>query len=156
MSTATPSKLSIIFAGDILPATLLDGTTVAVRVRAMPARHLARVLHLADKEAELLDFVCTESATPAGVFEPVEPGWADNLTDASHVELYEAAKRLNFSRAAMWAERQIAAKQFTGELAFKAEEVLAPMMERIVALMNSAGLSPRPSGSPAPAATTKS
>jgi hypothetical protein len=59
MSTViTPSKLSVIFAGEDLVAELLDGSKVNVRVRAMPARHLARVMQLADKEAELLDFVC--------------------------------------------------------------------------------------------------
>ncbi len=161
MNPTIPSKLSIIFAGEDILAELLTkdgeqvGEKVHVRVRAMPARHLGRVLQLADKEAELLDFVCqivclisADGEITGRVYQAAEPGWADNLTDKSHTALYEAAKRLNFSRAATWAERQIAAKQFTGELALKAEEALTPMLERIVGLLGS--LSKPPSTAAAP------
>ncbi|MDP2136367.1 MAG: hypothetical protein Q8J74_00800 [Candidatus Didemnitutus sp.] len=132
-----PSKLSIIFAGEDLTATLLDQSSVAVRVRAMPARHLARVLQLADKEAELLEFVCLVPSTNGeGEVIPgwtrVPPEWADNLTDESHAQLYEAAKRQNFSRAVSWAERQIAAKRITGELARQMEEVISPLIQRLM------------------------
>jgi hypothetical protein len=154
----TPTKLSIIFSGEDLTATLLDNTSTPVRVRAMPARHLGRVLQLADKEAELLEFVCLiPSTSPEGEvisgWRAVPPGWADNLGDGSHATLYEAAKRLNFSRAATWAERQIAAKQFSGELALKAEEVLMPLMEQIV---GSLALLSKPSAAPVPGAVTRS
>lgn len=172
MPASAPTKLSVIFAGEDHVARFIDGGPAAttVRVRAMPARHLARVLQLADKEAELLDFVCFAPVSQPGepgtntgpsadgngitsaAWQRVPEGWADNLTDESHAELYEAAKRLNFSRAATWAERQIAAKQFTGELALKAEEALMPMMQQIVGLLGSLS---RPPSTPA-APSTKS
>ncbi len=150
MSTQ-PSKLSIIFAGEDRCATFIAGGPAAtsVRVRAMPARHLARVLQLADLEAELLDLVCFLPREGGG-FDPVESGWSDNLTDASHAELYEAAKRLNFSRAATWAERQIAAKKFTGELALKAEEAITPLLKQMIGLLGSLS---KPSASPAAPST---
>ena len=129
MPTDTIPALSIIFSGEDVSVTFLDASTAFVRVRAMPVRHLARVLQLADKEAELLDYVCF---LPDGAsFNPVPSGWADNLTDDSHAKLYEAAKRLNFTRAATWATRQIAAKKFTGEMAMQAEEVLLPLMRQL-------------------------
>lgn len=145
--SATPSKLTIIFAGEDFAVNLLDDTTVQVRVRAMPVRHLGRLLQLADHEAELLEFVCV---TPDGTglpedrknWAPPPAGWADNLSDASHAQLYEAAKRLNFSRAASWAERQIAAKQFSGELALKAEQAIMPIMEKVIGLLGSLSKSP--------------
>lgn len=152
MSTPQTSKLAVVFAGEDFTAKLLDGSAVATRVRAMPARHLGRVLRLADHEAELLEFVCQVHTQEGDETEPswkaVSPEWVDCLHDDSHVELYEAAKRLNFSRAAKWAERQIAAKQFTADVTLKAEEVLQPLMQQIVALVAS---SLPPSASPAPA-----
>lgn len=152
MSTQQTSKLAVIFAGEDIPAKLNDGSLFNVRVRAMPARHLGRVLRLADHEAELLEFVCQVHTMEGEEVEPswkaVSAEWVDSLHDDSHVELYEAAKRLNFSRATKWAERQIAAKQFVADVTLKAEEVLQPLMQQIVASVVS---SLPPSASPAPA-----
>ena len=120
-TTTTPSKLAVIFAGEELPAIMLDGSSVQVRVRAMPARHLGKVLATCTDEAALLDLVCSvpspvddkEERLFAG-WQPVPANWADNLDDKDpgYAKLLETAKRLNFSRAAAWGERQIAAKQF--------------------------------------------
>lgn len=159
MSTQQPSKLAVIFAGEVMPEpgkpALLDvegNPLPPIRVRAMPARHLGRVLRLADREAELLDFVCMVFTKEGEETEPtwktVPEGWADILSDESHVELYEAAKRLNFSRATKWAERQIAAKQLVADVTLKAEEVLQPLMQQIVASVAS---SLQPSAPRAPA-----
>jgi len=158
MNNISTSKLSTIFASEELTATLLDGSSTAVRVRAVPVRHLGRVLQLADQEAELLDYVCqipeAGSAEPAASasWKQVEPGWTDALTDESHIQLYEAAKRLNFTRATIWAERQIAAKKMNNELMLKTQEILLPLMKQ---LASSLGLSPATSPA-AGSVTTKS
>lgn len=159
-SPADPSKLAIIFAGEDVPATLRDGARHLVRVRSMPARHLGRVLALLDKEAELLDFVCflPRDKEEAG-FDPVPANFVDNLTPESHVALYETAKKLNFSEAVAWAERQITAKRVTGELGAKMEEVISPVMERLLEPMTDrlmsllASLSKLPTSGPASPST---
>jgi len=61
--------------------------------------------------------------------------WVDNLDDASHLLLVEAAKRLNFSRAALWGHRQIEAKQFQAPLLLKADEMLSPVVEKMAHLL---------------------
>ena len=154
----TPSKLAIIFAGeDFTDIELLDGSKVAVRVRSMPARHLPQIVQFSDEEVLLIEFVCLipvtdqdEQIVPG--WQRVPHGWADNLTDESHIKIYEAAKRLNFSRAAAWAQRQIAAKKFGAELSTAAAKALRPMLENIMGLPE---FSPKSSGSPA-APTEKS
>ena len=161
MSTpnATPTKTAIIFAGETITVTLRDQRSVTVRVRAMPARQLGRVLQLCTDEAALLELVClipaVEGDTPlpgmAG-WQPVPENWADNLTDEAHLALLEAAKRLNFTRAAAWGERQIEAKQFQAPLLLKADEALSPIVEKLAKLLVSAS---SPSASPG-APSTKS
>ncbi len=152
-----PSKLSVIFAGEEIPARTLNGAPLLVRVRAMPARHLGRVLELCLDEGALLDFVCmvpiaTEEPSEITGWSRVPAGWADNLDDTSHVALLEAAKKLNFSRAASWGTRQIAAKQFQAPILLEADEALAPQFQKMVRLLMS---SLPPSASPA-APSTKS
>ncbi|MBI5692586.1 MAG: hypothetical protein HZC55_21095 [Verrucomicrobia bacterium] len=148
------SKLAVIFAGEDLTARLHDGSSLPVRVRAMPARHLGRVLALCTDEAALLDFVCLVPAAegeaqPVPGWSRVPEGWADNLTDASHAELLEAAHRLNFSRAANWGRRQIAAKQFQAPLLLEADEALAPVVEKMTRLLLSSLPLSVPPGAPA-------
>lgn len=149
MAIQSHPSFSVIFAGEDRSIKFLDGTQATIRVRAMPVRHLGRVLQLADREAELLDFVCYLPREGGG-YDAVPEGWADNLSPESHLELYEAAKRLNFSNAVAWADRQITAKQMTGELAVKVDEMMAPLIRRAAASLDS---SPKPSRSPAEATT---
>ncbi|QYM80292.1 hypothetical protein K0B96_06665 [Horticoccus luteus] len=143
-----PARTAMVFAGEIFDGATSDhplirntaGETFAVRVRAMPARHLGRILQLCIDEAATVEFV-----TQIAVVDPstgvlaewsaASADWVDTLDDASHVLLYEAAKRLNFIRAAAWAERQIAAKQFQGPLLMKANQALSPLMEQMVGLI---------------------
>lgn len=157
MSAATapsiPSKLSIVFAGEEHPAKIRTAaglTTVLVRVRAMPARHLGTVLKLCTDEAALIDFVCEyqeiDEATQAIRWTPAPAGWADNLDDESHLVLLEAAKRQNFSRAMSWGERQIAAKEFQAPLLLKADEVLMPVIAKMVASATSSSPASAPRG----------
>lgn len=56
-SENSSSKLAVIFGGEEIQAALLDGSTLLVRVRAMPVRQLSRVLELCASESELLEFV---------------------------------------------------------------------------------------------------
>lgn len=160
-SDTPPSKTSIIFGGEVFdgrdsahPRVIdRDGIAHDVRVRAMPARHLGRVLEVCTDEALLLEVVCSVAYRPEGLpsdWVPVDANFVDNLSDESHVLLVEAAKRQNFSRAASWGERQIAAKQWQAPLLLKADEALKPVVEKMAALLLS---SLRSSGSLAAPAT---
>lgn len=162
---SVPTKLSVIFSGEVFDGANaehplirdVDGATFVVRVRAMPARHHGRILLLCTEEAALLEFVCQvalrDDSTGAVIdWIPAAPEWVDNLDDASHALLYEAAERQNFSRAAKWGERQIAAKKFVTPLLTQADEILSPLVERMAHLLIS---SMRASASP-DAPTTKS
>lgn len=144
-----PTKTAIAFAGEELPVRLrvereVDGVIqtetvdTLVRVRAMPARHLGRVLQLCTDEGALLDFICQERVPSEGttpIWQPVPPHWSDNLDDEhpTYVELLEAAKRLNFSRAAAWGKRQIAAKQYQAPILAAAKDLLTPIATEMVA-----------------------
>jgi hypothetical protein len=143
ITTTTPSKLAVVFAGqDFTAVELLDGKLTPVRVRSMPARHLSKVLEACTNEAALLELTCLipvpegETAeTEIAGWMRVPPGWVDNLTDVSHVALLEAAKSLNFSRAAAWGERQIAAKQFQAPILLKTDKALMPMVQELASLI---------------------
>ncbi len=165
MTTATPAKkTAMIFAGEIFDGReaehpkIIDRGDVAhvVRVRALPARHLGRVLAACTDEAALLELVCTvalpdDKGEPAEWL-PVDENWIDNLADDSHLALVEAAKRLNFTRAASWGHRQIEAKQFQAPLLLKADEMLSPVVEKMAALLISSLRSSESAAKP----TTKS
>lgn len=147
------SKIAVIFGGEEIPATLLDGSTLLVRVRAMPVRHMGRVLELCASESELLEFVClVPGANAEGTEFPgwtrVPSGWADNLCDASHDLLYETAGRLNFSRAATWVDRQVVAQQTRAGLMRRQMEMIAPlaqeMVRSLVSSLPDAALSEKP------------
>jgi hypothetical protein len=160
MTTSTPAtKTAMIFAGEIFDGRDTDHGKVLdlndashdVRVRAMPARHLGRVLEACTDEAKLLELTCTVALKDDKTGEvidwvPVDATFIDNLQESCHVRLVEAAKRLNFSRAANWGHRQIEAKQFQAPLLLKADEMLSPVVEKMAHLLIS---SLRSSESPA-------
>lgn len=154
---ASPSKLAVIFAGEQITATLLDGRTLTVRVRAMPVRHLGRVLDLCTDEAALLDFVCLVPGEPAEGAEiagwaRVPDGWADNLSEASHDALITAAKKLNFSRAESWGRRQLEAGKMRVALMTATNEMLQPAVDKMLRLLSSS----LPQFAPPAAPATKS
>ncbi|HEY0966925.1 MAG TPA: hypothetical protein VGD88_06020 [Opitutaceae bacterium] len=137
-----PTKTAIVFSGEEIRAVVRTDKgdrSILVRVRSMPARHLGTILALCTDEAALLDFVCQRQTLDenehATGWEPVPAGWADDLHDESHVLLLEAAKRLNFTRAAAWGHRQIEAKQFQAPLLLKADEILMPVVQKMAALL---------------------
>lgn len=164
----TPTKLSVVFAGEVFDNSkpshpwivLHDGSLHTVRVRAMPSRHLGRVLALADREAELLEFCCTvavvipktETEAERIDWQPMTPEFVDSLDDTSHKLLVETAGRLNFTRAVQQAERSIAAGSLTIPLMEKADALLKPLAEKLASSVIS---SLAQSGSPA-APLTKS
>jgi hypothetical protein len=148
----TPKSLSIIFGGEDASVSLIDGTSAKVRVRALPARYLGDVLALAEKQTELIE-LCTAIPTPTegeqipavfpGVRQPdgwvgVPHGWTENLSDVAHEMLYELARKLNFTRAATWGKRQIAAKKESAPLVEAAQEALRPIIQGLLASTSSA------------------
>lgn len=112
---------SVLFAGEVTLANLRDGSSVAVRVRELPARHHLELLELfhVGREADLiqrctehrLDDASTATASDALLWQPIDAAFVDNLTDDSHAALSELAQTLNFSRAIRTAQRQIARGQ---------------------------------------------
>ncbi len=160
-ASTLPRKTLIVFSGEEITAIFLDKSESLIRVRAMPARHLGQVMAACTDEAKLLELCCMEP-TPTGEedaegtvvrgWRPVAPGWADNLSDASHAELLAASQKLNFGRAAAWAERQIAAKQFQAPILMKADEALMPLVEKMTRL----ALSSLPAPASPAAPSTKS
>lgn len=163
-TSTPPSRLSVIFSGDTFDGRddahplISDkgGNSYLVRVRAMPARHLGRVLQLCLDEAALLEFVCQVAPATAEIsklcapaWEPATAEWVDVLDDESHVLLVNAAQDQNFTRAASWGERQIAAKNFQAPLLMKADETMGPVVAKMVGLivssLKSSGSLPEPS-----------
>jgi hypothetical protein len=149
MTTATPaSKTSMIFAGEIFDGSDekhpkirdLEGNLHTVRVRAMPGRHIGKVLAVCTDEAALIELVSTVAIKDDKTGEvidwvPVDATFVDNVDDASHLLLVEAAQRQNFSRASTWGRRQIEAKKFQAPLLLQADEMLSPVVEKMAHLL---------------------
>jgi hypothetical protein len=111
-----PAPHKIVFSTALFEARLIDGREAMVRVRAMPARHMRRIVELSNDEAGLVEFVCLippgagdKVPRDAAEWKSVPPGWAATLSDESFTGLVAAAQRLNFSRAETWAQRQVIA-----------------------------------------------
>lgn len=112
-------------------------------VRTLPQRQLGDLLHVCEVPHALIE-LCTflalepgdpvpspSSLIPAGK-QPVPIGWADNLADASATELYDVAQRLNFHRAAKWAEGQIAAKKMVAPIQQMGIDQVLPLVSRLL------------------------
>jgi hypothetical protein len=145
----TPNPLSILFAGETFAAKLIDDSLVRVFVRALPQQFLGDFLAVAEQQHLVVELCCylkaprgaaakrrgAEAAPvipPPHGMKPVPPGWAQNLSDESFEELYAAACRLNFTRAASWGQRQIAAKKQVAPIQQAVMEQVAPLVEKMV------------------------
>lgn len=138
--------LAILFAGEAVTTTLVDGTTFTVFIRAMPQRYLGLVLESAEWPHALVELCtylpgqATEEQPPAAHpniptpqgYRPVPAGWSDNLTPEAVNLLYEKAKALNFRNAVDWARGQIAAKKLVAPLHEQAIEQVLPVLLRIM------------------------
>lgn len=174
MSPTMPPTLSTLFAGEEHVAALVDGSAVEVRVRALPQRHLVRVLAVAETPSDLIELcACTRTAdglpaaahpdiaAPAG-WSHVPAGWADNLADESFAALHEAAQRLNFTRAATEGRLRIAAKKLVAPLEAEAiaqvrplvDSILLPLLRRLETLCASMPSAPSSAASPASNSST--
>jgi hypothetical protein len=168
-------QLGILFAGEPANVKLISGDTLQVYVRALPQRKLGELLEVCEHKHALVE-LCTylprestdveitpgmtrdailQSALVPDGKQPVPIGWADNLEDESLDLLYEIAQRLNFHRAAKWAQGQIAAKKFLApiqQLGIQqviplVEQIMSPLIKRLDALSNSTPSVPSSSGS---------
>jgi hypothetical protein len=138
-------KLSTVFAGTIFDGSTQDrpliknvvGELFIARVRAMPVRHLGEVFKRCTDEASLIEFTTSvasvDSAGTITEWIPASADWVDALSDDSHVLLYDSAQELNFSRAASWGERQIAAKKAQAPVLAMADRELSPHVQQMIA-----------------------
>lgn len=98
------SPIDTIFAGAEMLAKLTDGTSVRVRVRQMPARHLIeKVMPVLAVAHQCVEVCCT--SVPGGAQLP--ENWVDMLEDDSLMELWRKARELNFSRAVRLADESL-------------------------------------------------
>jgi hypothetical protein len=174
------SALSILFAGELATVTLIDASTRSVWVRALPQRHLHHVIAAAEWphalvelctyfQAETLDGALAAdlpppaaSLPPPAGYVPVPLGWTDNLTDDSVAALHALATKLNFTRAATWAQSQIAAKKAVAPLHEAAlsqvmplvDRVLKPLLDKLERSSNSTSAVPPSSAAPASSSST--
>lgn len=167
---------SALFLGKELAATFIDGAVHRVRVREVPYSRMHELFTLLTQEGPLIEFctqVCTTPAeAPPGApltWEAVPAGWADNLSDASHLELVEAARAQNAFRARSWADRQVAArleqKAVEARMAEAYVDAMQPILESriqailknsLAALQSSSDATPKTSPGTGPARSTSS
>jgi hypothetical protein len=144
----TSNPLTILFGGAEKTATLLNGATEQVFVRALPEVYLGQVLAVAENEQALIELVCYIRPADAAAAEPgadpiipptgfvrVSPNWALNLSSASHIELLEEAKQQNFTRTEAWARRQISAKKWLAPIHGEALAQISPVIEKMAAVL---------------------
>jgi hypothetical protein len=144
-----PNPLSILFAGEAYAAKLVNNSSVPVFVRALPQQFLGDFLAVAEQQHLVVELCCylraprgaaakrrvteaTPVIPPPHGMKPVPVGWSQNLSDESFEELYAAACRLNFTRAANWGQRQIAAKKTVAPIQQAVLEQVAPLIEKMV------------------------
>lgn len=166
----TQNPLDILFGGAAATAVLIDGTQLAVHVRALPQRHLHHVIASYEHRPLFIE-LCTYTKAgsgkpPAGIapdvpaptgFWPVPAGWTDNLSDGSIEDLFQKAEELNFQRAVSWARAQITAKQQIAPLVQETTAMVMPIVERVMQPLlakleqfsNSTPSAPKSSASPA-------
>jgi len=150
MNDTKLSTAAILFAFKETKASLYVGEgailAIPVRVIALPARRFEKLLEIHDKQAEVIDF-CT--LIPAdGKWTPVEPGWADQLTDESHVLLYDLAGAINFHRAATYYQRRLAAGNDLKNLKKAVAETMVQPILKAMELLTSAVTRPASSAAP--------
>ena len=140
-----PNPLTILFAGATFDAKLIDGSKLKVFVRALPQQFLGDILAVAEHQHQVVELCCYLRVAPGKApkpgaslipppngYQPVPPGWSQNLCDASFEELYAAADGLNFTRAANWGKRQIAAKKKIAPVLQAVMEQVEPLIERLI------------------------
>lgn len=155
--------------GEIVAVALNGGTTVPVKVRLLPERHLNRFLDLLDvgRESELLKFVLQPDVAPAGEpprFAPVnladekqqaaQAAFVDSLTSDAFAALLAVAEKLNVFRAVSQAERQIARGQALLPLKRRlAETMIDPLKNGLASLISSLTTAASPAAAANPPAT---
>jgi hypothetical protein len=137
------ASLAVLFGGEQIQAKLVDGTMVDCFVRAMPQRAMADVMARAEDQSALIELCVYLDGDPSPDApapryrlpigrQAVPAGWADNLTPESFDLIWEAATRLNFSVAVIWARRQIAAKKTVGPVFEATVQQITPLVNRMV------------------------
>jgi hypothetical protein len=140
------NPLNVLFAGEPRTVKLIDGTELRVFVRSLPERplltHFLAVMEFGAPTIELCTYTKAGSGKPPlGLFPDVRPpdglwpvpeGWADNLTDESHEELYELAKTLNFGRAEKLARGRLSAKKKIAPLNSQLTAEIQPLVLNVL------------------------
>jgi len=132
---------SVLFAGEEREVELINHFKVRVFVRELPLKFLGDFLGVAETQHQVVEMCVYLEGEPIGDgafpripppvgYAPVPAGWDQNLTEASFYDLYDTACRLNFSKAATWAHRQIAAKK-------KVAPLYEAMMNQVLPLVTS-------------------
>ena len=140
----------VLFSGEIHQVKLTDGSTYTARVLMKPARHLLALMDFFDmgREAELLERTVevqlpeerseNESVAQAEIWIAATPAWIDSLDDVSQATLNASAEKLNFQRAVVLAERQIARGKTLRDLKERqAKEMLTQLRPVLDSLMSS-------------------
>jgi hypothetical protein len=158
------NPLALLFAGEPVPVTYLNGKSATVFVRALPQRNLHHVIATYEHKhlfVELCTYVPAGKGKPPmpaspdllpypNGYWPVQTGWSDNLDDASIEALYSKADFLNFERALAWAKGQISAKKkiapliemTTASVLPLVQQMIAPVLERLDRLSSSTPSAP--------------
>jgi hypothetical protein len=89
-------SMEILNGGRQAVARMIDGSTEAVFVKQLPVRQLQAYLASIDDEPARIELVTGKPA-----------GWADKLTNESHVELLAAAEGLNADTFFAWLRRRV-------------------------------------------------
>jgi hypothetical protein len=167
-----PAKnpFQILFGGQGATVRFLNGKEERVFVRSLPERplltHFLAVMEFGAPTIELCTYTkAGTGAAPSGLFPdvrspdgywPVPEGWADNLSDESHAELYELAKQLNFGRAERLAQGRLSAKKQMAPLSTQLSAEIQPLVLNVLEslLAKSSTSTPKSPSSPATPASS--
>lgn len=95
-TTTKPDPIAVLNGVSTSTAVFVNGATEEVQIRHLPVRKFVDYAKILDDEPARIELATGN-----------EPGWADNLTPASHVELLAACDAANSTNFFAWLERRV-------------------------------------------------
>jgi hypothetical protein len=89
-------KINTLLGGMDAVVTLLDGSSVTVRIRQLPVKLFPRLLEAQDDESKLVELLCDQAE-----------GWADTLTVESFEQIVTLGEGLNSDFFSRWVRRRL-------------------------------------------------
>jgi hypothetical protein len=105
---------TIINGGEELQIFLTDGSKETVRVKLLKVKKFEDYLRAIENEEATAELLCGK-----------DPGWAENVTASSLLDIVEKGHDINFTTVCRWAERRANVNEAMLPLALRGQKLAA-------------------------------